>query len=215
MENKYKWSEVAWKQAEPVYRSILDLPFVRELAAGTLERSVFERYIAQDSLYIGQYSKVLAHIASRLSSTCMTETFLRFAQDGVAVEKALHSMYLDKRPDEMSPACRFYTSVLSAQAEEAVEVEAAAILPCFWVYLKVGKEIARQSDETNPYKDWISTYSDMTFEKSTEEAISICNSLAEKASESVRDKMTKIFVECTRLEWLFWHGAYADLKWEI
>lgn len=210
-----KWSEKARKEAEPVYQAILKLPFVKELSAGTLDRKVFERYIGQDSLYIGKYSKVLAHIASRLPSTRMSETFLRFAQDGVAVEKALHSTFLAERPKEMSPACRFYTSVLAAQAEAPIEVEAAAILPCFQIYLSVGQEIAKQSADPNPYRDWIATYSDPAFEKSTAEATEICDMLAGSASAGVREQMTKIFVECTRLEWLFWHGAYNDIKWEI
>ena len=59
------WSHTAWQTALPVYEAILQLPFVRELADGTLSRERFNRYIGQDSLYINQYCKILAHIASR------------------------------------------------------------------------------------------------------------------------------------------------------
>lgn len=215
MPTEQKWSAQAWAKAEHIYKAILELPFVKELAAGTLSRETFNRYIGQDSLYINNYCRVLSHIASRLHDAAMTEAFLGFAQDGVAVEKALHSIYISDRPTEMSPACLFYTSVLNAQATMPVEVEAAAILPCFWVYLKVGKHIAGTCAPGNPYADWIACYSDPAFDTSNDKAIAICDELAEKASPDVRAMMTDIFVECTRMEWLFWHGAYENLKWTI
>lgn len=208
-----KWSELAWTAADHIYRAILDLPFVRELADGTLPRDTFERYIGQDSLYISNYCRVLAHIASRLHSSEHTEAFLEFARDGVAVEKALHSGYITARTGHMSPACGFYTSLQNAQATAPVEVEAASVLPCFWVYQKVGKHIAATARPDNPYADWIATYSDPVFDASNERAIAICDSLAEGTTPAIRQLMTDIFVECTRMEWLFWHSAYEDLKW--
>lgn len=213
MSKTIKWSEEAWAKADHIYKAILELPFVKELAAGTLSKETFNRYIGQDSLYINKYCKVLSHIASRLDDAAMTEDFLSFAQDGVAVEKGLHSMYISEHPAEMSPACLFYTSVLLAQANEPVEVEAAAVLPCFWVYLKVGKHIAATMLPDNPYKDWIACYSDPAFDASNDKAIEICDRLAEKASPEIRKKMTRIFVECTRIEWLFWHSANENLRW--
>ena len=213
MEQSIKWSQQAWLAAEHIYKEILQLPFVKQLADGTLSRETFDRYIGQDSLYINRYCKVLSHIASRLNDAEMTEAFLGFAQDGVAVEKALHSLYISKHPEEMSPACRFYTSTLLAQAYESVEVEAAAVLPCFWVYLKVGKHIAATAKPDNPYAEWIATYSDPAFDASNDRAIAICDRLAEQASDNIRMAMTDIFVQCTRMEWLFWHAAYEDIRW--
>lgn len=213
MENKKLWSAQAWAKADHIYKEILELPFVKQLADGTLDQEIFNRYIGQDSLYINRYCKVLAHIASRLNDARMTADFLGFAQDGVEVERALHSLYISDRPAEMSPACLFYTSLLAAQSQSPVEVEAAAILPCFWVYLKVGKHIAATMKEGNPYSAWIATYSDPAFDASNDKAIALCDELAEKASPEIRERMTEIFVEATRMEWLFWHGAYEDMKW--
>lgn len=207
------WSLDAWDAAEHIYRAILELPFVRALADGTLPRRTFDRYIGQDSLYINRYCKVLAHIASRLPDADMTAAFLDFAKDGVFVEQQLHSMYITDRPETMSPACLFYTSVLTAQSQSPVEVEAASVLPCFWVYLKVGKHIAATAAADNPYHEWIATYSDPAFDASCDRAIAICDALADQTSPEIRQRMTDIFVLCTRMEWLFWHGAFEDLRW--
>ena len=213
MSNTQPWSQQAWSAADHIYREILDLPFVKQLADGSLPREIFNRYIGQDSLYINRYCRVLCHIASRLPEKEMTESFIGFAGDGVEVERALHSIYLSDRPEEMSPVCLMYTSVLMSQAYAPVEVGAASVLPCFWVYLKVGKHIAATARIDHPYADWIATYSDPAFDRSNDRAIEICDRLAAAASPAVRDAMTRIFVECTRMEWLFWQGAYADLKW--
>ena len=53
-----KWSEKAWNAAAEIYDRILELPFVRELAAGTLSRERVQFYIGQDSMYIDNYSRM-------------------------------------------------------------------------------------------------------------------------------------------------------------
>lgn len=212
------WSQEAWNAAESVYRQILEQPFVRSLADGSLPRDRFIHYIAQDSLYISEYFRVLSHIASRLADSGQAASFIAFAADGVAVEKALHEVFLDKveRPDAMSPACTLYTSVLKAQAYAPVEVEAAAVLPCFWIYQKVGESIYKSHNHTsNPYRTWIETYADPAFEASTRRAIAICDELAANASELTRKAMTDIFVLCAKMEWMFWDSAWNLEKWKI
>lgn len=214
-----KWSEEAWEAARPVYDSILKLPFLEQLAEGTLPREKFEYYLRQDALYLDNYSKVLAHIGSRLTDRAASADFFRFALDGVAVEEAMHEVFLGgmhPSESEMSPACMLYTSIHAAQATAPVEVEAAAVLPCFWVYREVGVNIIGHARlEGNPYSQWIETYADENFEKSTRRAIGICDSLAEKAGEDVRRRMTDLFVLCTRMEWLFWDSAFNLEKWKI
>ncbi len=209
-----KWSISAWKAAEPVYEAILKLPFITELKEGTLAAERFNFYIGQDSLYINVYSRVLAHIASRLADMTQVEDFLKFAGDGVYMEKALHSLYVSDGPRVMSPACLLYTSLLKAQAYDDVAVEAASILPCFWIYWAVGCHIFRTARiEGNPYADWIKAYSNEEFDKSNARAIAICDDLAARASDEVRARMTEIFVQAARMEWLFWHSAYNMEQW--
>lgn len=214
-----KWSEEAWKAASGVYTSIIEHPFVEALADGSLPRDRFMHYLRQDSLYLGEYFRVLAHIASRLPEGGFAADFISFAADGVAVEKALHESFLGGvRPSraDMSPACCLYTSLLMSQSYSPVEVEAAAVLPCFWVYQRVGEEILRrQKSRSNPYMAWIATYADEAFAASTRRAIDICDALADAASPRVREEMTDVFVRCTRMEWLFWDSAWNLEKWKI
>lgn len=215
-DNRQSWSAGAWEAALPVYEAIKKLPFITELADGTLHPDTFRRYIEQDNLYITEYSRVLAHIASRLDDIDDMDAFLKFAGDGVMMEKVLHSMYVSDGTREMSPACLFYTSLLKAQAYDDVAVEAAAVLPCFWIYLAVGKYVLSIAKmEGNPYADWIAAYSNEEFDAATDRAIAICDKLAARASEEVRARMTDIYVKCSRLEWLFWQTAYEPREWDV
>ncbi|MCL2123298.1 MAG: hypothetical protein FWH34_04335, partial [Desulfovibrionaceae bacterium] len=91
-----QWSEQAWKAAEPVYRRILELDFVRELTAGALSREKFLFYIRQDALYLVGFGKALAGIAAKLDNVEHGRAFLAFAGECMAVERALHESYLGR-----------------------------------------------------------------------------------------------------------------------
>ncbi|MDE6041865.1 MAG: TenA family protein, partial [Muribaculaceae bacterium] len=150
-----KWSDTAWAEIENIYQSILSMPFVTELAAGTLSKERFQFYIEQDALYIESYSALLANIASRLQRKDHVESFVRFALDGIEVERLMHAGFLtgiDIESVSMTPTNLLYSSLLRAQVLAPVEVEAAAVLPCFWIYQRVGEDILSKSNQaTNPY----------------------------------------------------------------
>lgn len=213
-----KWSDEAWLAARPVYDRILQLPFIHALRDGTLSPERFRFYLTQDSLYLRRYTRVLAHLASRLDDCGDMCDMLEFARNGVAVEQSMHAGFIGDgiAPDTvMSPACALYTSTLEAASLRDTAVHAAAILPCFWVYRRVGLEISRGEAPGNPWHRWIETYADPAFEDSTLRAIAICDRLAAKASEDVRREMTEIFVRCTRLEWMFWQSAWDMEQWPV
>lgn len=204
-----RWSIQAWEAASGTFEEIKKHPFLCRLADGTLPYECFHRYISQDRLYLQDYTRALAHIASRLPEMDDVELFLRFASDGVAVEKALHEEFNPDTHAVKSQACEFYTSYLRARSQDDIAVEAAAVLPCFWIYLEAGKHLVSMARlDGNPYRDWIATYSDPAFEASTASAIEVCDRLAAASSAQVREQMTKVFADCARLEWLFWDSAY-------
>lgn len=212
-----KWSETAWSEVESIYKNILELPFVRELSEGTLSRERFNFYISQDAIYIENYSRVLAHIASRIPQKSYSEDFLHFALDGVLVERTLHQSFIGKSNAIAlpTPTCLLYMDFETSKAVGPVEVEAAAVLPCFWVYQRVGEEIVRKSAGDNPYRQWIETYANEAFAASTRRAIDICDELAENTTPSIRALMTEAFVYATKMEWMFWNSAYNLEQWEI
>lgn len=215
-----KWSKNAWESIEPIYSKILQLPFIEDLMNGKLDKDRFFFYLQQDALYLAEYGKVLTGIASKLSNPKHIEAFIHFAGDSIAVENALHESFLkdiDTENIEPSPSCLLYTSYLLRQlANSPVEVIAAAVLPCFWIYQEVGDYIlANQTKGENPYQNWIDTYGGEDFAKSVTLAISICDELAEKCTPEQQEAMTQAFVMCSKFEWMFWDSAYNMEKWKI
>ncbi len=213
------WSQKAWMASESTYQKILELPFLHELMQGSLPKEKFFFYLQQDAIYLAEYGKILAAIASKLNNPEQRSAFLGFASDTIAVESALHAFYLNDAPKPLyqgaSPSCLLYTGYLSQQlAFQPIEVAAAAVLPCFWIYQEVGNYIlAHQSKGDNPYQNWIDTYGGEEFGQAVEKAISICNQMAEQSP--YQEEMTQAFVYASKMEWKFWDSAYRKEEWPV
>lgn len=221
MEEK-KWSGQAWANAGPVYNKILQHPFITELMDGTLPEGKFRQYIAQDSLYLAEFGRVLAAIASKAGDIEHVLQFIRFAEGAVVVERALHGSFFQQlgidKAGEKSPACFAYTHyLLSTVGNKNIEVAMAAVLPCFWIYKRVGDYILAHQNKTtaNRYQNWIDTYSGEAFAESVQKAIEICDAVANQASTAARGQMTEAFLYSSKLEWMFWDSAYQLEKWAV
>ena len=81
------WSRRAWDAAFPVFERILAMPYLAELAAGTLPRAKFAFYIQQDALYLADYGAALSGIADLLDRPDEKALFRSFAEDAVACER--------------------------------------------------------------------------------------------------------------------------------
>ena len=57
------WTKEVWAEALSVYNEIIDHPFIKELADGSLAVERFDRYIAQDELYVGNYGRQMFELA--------------------------------------------------------------------------------------------------------------------------------------------------------
>ncbi|MEH0007819.1 MAG: TenA family protein [Flavobacteriales bacterium] len=221
MKNAMNWSEKAWEAIAPIYEKILVHPFIEELKAGSLAEEKFKCYVQQDSLYLADFAKVLAAIASKLDKSEHRQTYLGFALETISVENALHETFFQKRNInplvEQSPWCLSYTSFLRAQlVDQPVEIAMAAVLPCFWIYKKVGDYIVQtQTPIENKYRDWIDTYGGAAFALSVGKAIRITDEIAADCSMRRQRQMIDAFITAAKMEWLFWAGAYQQAEWKI
>lgn len=217
-----KWTESAWEHITPLYNTILQMPFNQELMMGTLPLEKFKFYMAQDAYYLGEFGKALSMISARMEKTEHVLAFSQFASGAIVVERALHEGYFKTLglPENVnpSPSCLLYTNHLLKEAAYGnIETAVAAVLPCFWIYKKVGDYIYHNQKgiEGNPYKDWIDTYSGEDFAKSVALALEITDELAGQTSASGQEKMLQAFEMASKLEWMFWDSAYRLEKWEV
>lgn len=214
-----KWSDEAWRRIEGIYTQILEHPFINDLMSGELDRETFNFYLQQDSIYLAEFGKVLAGISAKLDNPEDRKCFLSFASNTVSVEQAVHQFYLNenKKIKTASPSCLLYTSFIHKQlATATVQEAAAAVLPCFWIYKKVGDFILEnQIKGNNQYQNWIDTYGGEEFAQAVDKAIDICDRLAMKTSIEIRKKMWEAFVKASKMEWIFWDSAFKKESWPV
>lgn len=214
------WSEQAWNTIEPIYGSIQQMSFIEELANGSLEKEKFQFYMSQDSLYLEHFGRTLALISARIYDINDVLSYIRFAENSIVVENALHESYFKDfdviEKGNIEPACHHYIHFLrSTAALEPVEVAIAATLPCFWIYKKIGDYIYQnQIFEDNPYHRWIETYGGHEFATAVQNAITIADKVAEKATPEVKKRMTEAFITASRMEYIFWDAAYQMTRWD-
>jgi thiaminase (transcriptional activator TenA) len=214
-----KWSETAWHAALPVYHKITAMPFITELAEGTLDVEKFKYYLQEDAHYLEHFAKALAVTGAKLTDVDAMLQYIRFAEGAVVVERALHDSYFKEFGVEgrvpVSPACHHYISYLQSVAYGADAcVGLAAVLPCFWIYKAIGDYIVNiAKTESNPYKTWIATYAGEDFGLLVEKAIMLTDIAASKATPLQREQMTEAFVYASRLEYMFWDSAYRLEAW--
>lgn len=215
-----KFTDSLWEKSLPVYEKIQLHPFNQELREGTLPVEKFKFYIYQDSLYLADFAKALALTGTRANGSQELLDFLQFAQNAILVERALHISYFNEydiaSEGGKAPGCFAYTNyLLATSAYGPYEVAVAALLPCFWIYKRIGDYIYANQMSPNPYQNWIDAYAGEDFAKSVEKALAICDSLAENASENTRAKMHEAYATATRLEYIFWDSSYRLETWEV
>jgi thiaminase/transcriptional activator TenA len=213
-------SKKAWESVELVVDAIKKHPFNVELMKGILDKETFGYYIEQDSIYLREFARCHSIIAAKAPAEYIKD-FIDYAkQSFIAEEKVVHEFFKDtfnfKESGTLTPATVGYTSyILQACSLQPVEVGIAAILPCFWVYLEVGRFISKHSCKNNPYERWISTYGGEEFSIAVEKIIKIFDHLGKEASEKTRIKMLEAFHRSTVFEWYFWDDCYNNRVFDL
>ncbi|OOY09676.1 thiaminase II [Thioclava sp. F36-7] len=206
----------------PLRRQIHDMPFNRELAEGRLDPETFQGYIIQDAHYLEGFARALALAAAKAPDAPTVAQLSGSAAGAIAVERELHAHYMglfgvsadDFAKIEPSAACDHYVSFLLRSATTGDFPEAvAALLPCFWIYRDIGREIAQFSGDANPYAAWIATYSGEAFDQSVERMLALTDRLGAKADDAARKRMHRAFARSCWHEWRFWDSAYHRESW--
>jgi thiaminase/transcriptional activator TenA len=218
------FARTAWDRNAAVYEIIRTMPFNQELAAGSLSVARFTHYITQDAHYLVGFGRALALAAAKAPDADRVVQFAHSAEGAIVVERALHGSFFRQygvTPERfaatpLSPACHHYVSYLLATAYgEPYEVLLGALLPCFWIYAEVGRDIHGRAAPSNPYQAWIDTYAGEEFHAAVQAVIGATEEAAQAASPQLRERMHAAFARATQLEWMFWDSAYRLEAWPV
>jgi thiaminase/transcriptional activator TenA len=153
------FSERLWADAAPIYASILEHPFITGLTDGSLAREKFRYFIVQDAHYLRGFAQALAVCAAKAPDQQATVMFAEHAAGAIRAEQDMHvelASALGLEPAELpglpvGPTTVAYRSYLLATVYGGSFAEAlGAVLPCYWVYARVGQ--ARCSNGPPPIR---------------------------------------------------------------
>jgi hydroxymethylpyrimidine/phosphomethylpyrimidine kinase len=209
------WTEALWRASAPLYAEISELPFIRDLGAGTLDTDDFSFYLAQDALYLSLYSPALASLAASAPDDASALFWVRGAAECLEEEAELHRGWLggdgetvSSQPSQPSHVTAAYTSHLMrcVRTRDHV-VGAAAVLPCYWLYAEVGLVLAGRSGADNPYAAWVETYSGDEFTDSVRQAVTLVEQAFAGATPAQRAEAARAYLDASRWEVEFFDQA--------
>ena len=218
------FSREAWNRNAVLYETIRTLPFNAQLASGALSESRFKHYITQDAHYLVGFGRALALAAAKAPDADRIVQFAKAAEGALVVERALHGSFFKQygitaqlfAQTPLSPACHHYVCYLLATAyAEPYEVLLAALLPCFWIYAEVGRDIHARAAAANPYRAWIDTYAGEEFHAAVRAMIAATDAAAKEVNSPLRARMHAAFTRAAQLEWVFWDSAFRLETWPV
>ena len=126
--------------------------------------------------------------------------FNEHAAGALKVERALHESFFADfglTPEAvaatpLAPTNLAYTSYLLAVAYGSPFHEAlAALLPCYWIYWEVGKELERAGSPDPLYARWIGTYASEEFGSVVRAVLACADTTAARLGPAERDAMRR------------------------
>ena len=213
-----------WKSIEPIYTAILRHPFLRGLRDGSLARESFQFYAVQDAMYLREFARALSIAAARSPEDEWIIMFNEHAAGALKVERVLHESFFHEwglsqqevAATPLAPTNLAYTSYLLAVVHASPFHEAiAALLPCYWIYWEVGKELERAGSPDPLYARWIGTYASTEFGSLVRAVRDATDATAARLQPVERDAMRRHFIVTSRYEWMFWEMGYRRESWPL
>lgn len=217
-----RFTDELWDGVKEIYNQTLRHPFLLGLQDGTLARSKFQFYLLQDSLYLGAFGKALRVLAAKAPDAQWAADLRRDADEAVAVEKAMHGQILasfgvtpeQARRVTMAPVNYAYTNHLRLACLQGTFLEGmASLLPCYWIYWEVGKQLARRGSKDAAYQKWIAQYAGPEYGKTVERVLGVTNRAAQQAPPAERQRAKELFTLSARYEYLFWDMGWREERW--
>ncbi|MEA2232659.1 MAG: hypothetical protein QOD83_2475 [Solirubrobacteraceae bacterium] len=213
-----------WGGIEDVYAQILVHPFVAGLTSGELDRKAFSFYVVQDAHYLREYARALSICAARAPDEPSIKMFAEHAAGAITVERQLHESFFAElgltetvvAATPMAPTNLAYCSYLLSNAYGGSFAEAlGAVLPCYWIYQRVGSELLSRGSPDPLYARWIDTYGGEEFGAVVQAVLELTDRLGRGLSEADRAAAAARFTVTARYEWMFWEMGWRQETWPV
>ena len=157
-----------WERNYNLASLSLNTKFVQGIKNGDLPKTKFQEYLAQDYFFLESFARAYGLAVSKSRNKKNIKT-LSVLLSGVSEELILHETYakewdIDLTTNSIGPATKKYTDFLEEVSLNLSLIEImSAMTPCMRLYSWLGKKLLNMISD-NPYKEWILTYSDESFD---------------------------------------------------
>ncbi len=213
-----------WDGIGDVWAEIRSHPFMAGLTDGTLDPRSFVFYVVQDAHYLREYARALAVCGARADRVEAIRMFCEHAAGAIAVERELHESFFAEfglseeavAATPMAPTNVAYTSYLLSAAYGGSYAEAVgAVLPCYWIYAEVGRELLASGSPDARYQRWIDTYGGDEFAEVVSQVLDTADALGPTLSAADRAAAAERFATTSRYEWMFWDMGLRREAWPV
>ncbi|MGV0625250.1 thiaminase II [Mycolicibacter minnesotensis] len=216
--------ELLWADVDGIYRQICEHPFITGLTDGSLGRNQFRHYVVQDSHYLRAYARALAGCAAKAPLEAELTMFAEHAGAAIADEVQLHAaLFADLGLDAgqatalpVAPTTHAYASHLLAVTASGCYAEAvAAVLPCYWIYARVGEHLQRHGSPEPLFQRWIDNYAGQQYQEVVAAVLAVADRVGAHASATEVELMRRQFHISARYEWMFFDAAHRIEHWPV
>ena len=201
-----------WERNYNLASLSLNTKFVQGIKNGDLPKTKFQEYLAQDYFFLESFARAYGLAVSKSRNKKNIKT-LSLLLSGVSEELILHETYakewdIDLTTNLIGPATKKYTDFLEEVSLNLSLIEImSAMTPCMRLYSWLGKKLLNMISD-NPYKEWILTYSDESFDNL---AKSLENLIDEYDESYDIDQINFLYKKAMELE-LDFFNAYSSFS---
>ena len=201
-----------WESNYDLASLSLNTKFVQGIKNGDLPKTKFQEYLAQDYFFLESFARAYGLAVSKSKNKKNIKT-LSVLLTGVSEELILHETYakewdIDLTTNLIGPATKKYTDFLEEVSLNLSLIEImSAMTPCMRLYSWLGKKLLNMISD-NPYKEWILTYSDESFDN----LATLLENLIDEYDESYDiDQINFLYKKAMELE-LDFFNAYSSFS---
>ena len=197
-----------WSETLAIADRCLQHPFVQGLADGSLAKSKFMGFIAQDAFFLDVFARAYGAGIARAPDLEGRRAFFELA-GGVFEELKLHASVAEELGLHLSQvvplkATRSYTDFLLAHAFSGTLGELiASMAPCMKLYHFLGVALAQDGNSNAKYADWIETYAGADFANLVIQVEGLMDRYCEGSPEEMA-----LFERAINLEYEFFDEAW-------